>query len=343
MRRRQVFATPGGVCRVHIALTQRTHCHTSPQVLYGSVWRAPPGPATSWRRLFFHTCGAAMPRLPTPCLATAKIELALSEGYLAVRPRVALHSASSGIRRCASGHPRRGINGECVVESAQGRFGDGCLADMQGAAVALADGGCDALLDRQGQHRVGSPQLFRVPRGFVAAETIDSRIGQYRPGDRGFRPGDGRCLGSGVIGDHSDCHGARSERRSPTPSQPSAGPRPKRPNLSSRSRRSASNGNPRRSVTRAFRPRAKLRRSATGSFGADWTGTQKDTAEPSTDGHATGAQRPATDPEGGEGRGANLWALLSIDARRLADDDCPLPILANTDLSSQRGPALPMA
>jgi len=59
-------------------------------------------------------------------------------------------------------------------------------------------------------------------------------------------------------------------------------------------------------------------------FGYDWTtGTQKDAAERNTDGHATGSQRPATDPEGGEDRGANLRALLSIDA--WAGRDIPEP------------------
>src|SRR5712672_1391460 len=64
----------------------------------------------------------------------------------------------------------RGIDAKRVVDLAQGRFGDGSLADMQRAAVTLAEGGGDALLHRQGLTQTG-PGCHPGVRGKVSLPT----------------------------------------------------------------------------------------------------------------------------------------------------------------------------
>jgi hypothetical protein len=64
----------------------------------------------------------------------------------------------------------RGIDAKRVVDLAQGRFGDAGLADMQRAAVTLAEGGGDALLHRQGLTQTG-PGCHPGVRGKVSLPT----------------------------------------------------------------------------------------------------------------------------------------------------------------------------
>ena len=55
-----------------------------------------------------------------------------------------------------------------------------------------------------GQHRIGAPQRSVIPRGFIAAQAVDTRVRQLGPLDRGLLPGDGGGIQARLIGNDGD-------------------------------------------------------------------------------------------------------------------------------------------